>query len=216
MSDLMLNAVIRMPFDMAMEGFVSQRQYYDRANSLLDDYAALQAACERLSEALQNANQSSGAEAYEIACEELASYQRERVKLGKNTGTQFSLVDGMASIFSMLDNAESERDLLRAELATVKKVAYGNLDLLSERDALRAELAAIKAQEPVAGRCRFTGLAYWAHCSVEHVTMALNAPYEWPHYEVQYLYALPVAPQPCTCPTGDGSLSWPCPRHSSQ
>ena len=40
---------------------------------------------------------------------------------------------------------ESERDQLRAELETVKKVAYGNLELLDENAKLRAEVEALRA-----------------------------------------------------------------------
>lgn len=50
-----------------------------------------------------------------------------------------------------LHNALAERDAALAELATVKKVAYGNLELLDETELLKAELAALKGgQEPVA------------------------------------------------------------------
>lgn len=37
MSSTMTTAVIRMPFDMAMADFMSQRQFYHRAQSLLDE-----------------------------------------------------------------------------------------------------------------------------------------------------------------------------------
>ncbi len=40
---------------------------------------------------------------------------------------------------------ESERDQLRAELETVKKVAYGNLELLDENAKLRAEAETLRA-----------------------------------------------------------------------
>lgn len=40
---------------------------------------------------------------------------------------------------------QSERDKLRAELETVKKVAYGNLELLDENAKLRAEVEALRA-----------------------------------------------------------------------
>ncbi|WP_341706489.1 hypothetical protein [Halopseudomonas sp.] len=40
MSDTMLNAVIRMPYDMAMASELSRLQFYDRAQSLLDARAA--------------------------------------------------------------------------------------------------------------------------------------------------------------------------------
>lgn len=44
-----------------------------------------------------------------------------------------------------LDNALSKVATLEAELATVKKVAYGNMELLEENAKLRAELAAFKS-----------------------------------------------------------------------
>lgn len=84
---------------------------------LASDYDALQAECERMTEALSNANQSSGAEAYSIACEELEAYQSKRAEAGKDTGTQCSLVDGMGSLFEMLDASEAECERLQANIA---------------------------------------------------------------------------------------------------
>ena len=40
MSDLMLEAVIRMPYEMAMQSELSRHQYYDRANQALDEMQA--------------------------------------------------------------------------------------------------------------------------------------------------------------------------------
>ena len=67
-----------------------------------------------------------------------------------------------------LHNALAERDAALAELATVKKVAYGNLELLDETELLKAELAALKGgQEAVA----------WAVCREPGKVDALSAAY---------------------------------------
>ena len=52
MSDTMLNAIIRMPYDMAMASELSRLQFYDRAQSLLDARAADKARIAELTEAL--------------------------------------------------------------------------------------------------------------------------------------------------------------------
>lgn len=46
-----------------------------------------------------------------------------------------------------LEQCKRDAERMRAELATVKKVAYGNLELLNEIEQLRAESAALKAQQ---------------------------------------------------------------------
>lgn len=53
MSHLMTQAVIRMPYEMAMGNEISRRQYYDRANQVLDEMESYAAA--RVSEALEEA-----------------------------------------------------------------------------------------------------------------------------------------------------------------
>lgn len=53
----------------------------------------------------------------------------------------------------MFADLVSRYTALEAELATVKKVAYGNMELLDENRNLQAELAKLRAgQEPVAWR----------------------------------------------------------------
>ena len=47
-------------------------------------------------------------------------------------------------------------------------------------------------QEPVAGQCRFPGVA-WSQCDPAHVRMVLDNPHEWKGYEVRYLYDHPPA-----------------------
>ncbi|MBX6966030.1 hypothetical protein [Alcaligenes faecalis] len=55
MSDIMLNAVIQMPYEMAMKDELSRRQFYERANQALNERNAKAAEIERLREALTNA-----------------------------------------------------------------------------------------------------------------------------------------------------------------
>jgi len=52
MSDIMLNAVIQMPYEMAMKDELSRHQFYERANQALDERNAKAAEIERLEEAL--------------------------------------------------------------------------------------------------------------------------------------------------------------------
>lgn len=52
MSDIMLNAVIQMPYEMAMKDELSRRQFYERANQALDERNAKAAEIEQLEEAL--------------------------------------------------------------------------------------------------------------------------------------------------------------------
>lgn len=54
MSDMMLKAVIRMPYEMAMESELSRRQFYARANQALDEMEAYAAA--KVQEALEEAS----------------------------------------------------------------------------------------------------------------------------------------------------------------
>ena len=48
MSDIMLNAVIQMPYEMAMKDELSRRQFYERANHALNERNAKAAEIERL------------------------------------------------------------------------------------------------------------------------------------------------------------------------
>ena len=48
MSDIMLNAVIQMPYEMAMKDELSRRQFYERANQALDERNTKAAEIERL------------------------------------------------------------------------------------------------------------------------------------------------------------------------
>lgn len=52
MSDIMLNAVIQMPYEMAMKDELSRIQFYERANQALNERNAKAAEIERLREAL--------------------------------------------------------------------------------------------------------------------------------------------------------------------
>ncbi|QCP82380.1 hypothetical protein D0C27_11010 [Alcaligenes faecalis] len=52
MSDIMLNAVIHMPYEMAMKDELSRRQFYERANQALNERNAKSAEVEQLEEAL--------------------------------------------------------------------------------------------------------------------------------------------------------------------
>ncbi|MCR4146237.1 hypothetical protein [Alcaligenes faecalis] len=52
MSDIMLNAVIQMPYEMAMKDKLSRRQFYERANQALNERNAKTAEIERLHEAI--------------------------------------------------------------------------------------------------------------------------------------------------------------------
>ena len=51
----------------------------------------------------------SGAEAYDIACEEMEAWQEKRRKAGKEIGTQGSLVDGIGWLYERLDELEALR-----------------------------------------------------------------------------------------------------------
>ncbi|ATH99506.1 hypothetical protein [Alcaligenes faecalis] len=53
MSDIMLNAVIQMPYEMAMKDELSRRQFYERANQALNDRNSKEAEIERLKKALR-------------------------------------------------------------------------------------------------------------------------------------------------------------------
>lgn len=51
-TDIMLSAVIQMPYEMAMSTELSRRQFYERANQALDERNAKAAEIEQLEEAL--------------------------------------------------------------------------------------------------------------------------------------------------------------------
>ncbi|WHQ44233.1 hypothetical protein [Alcaligenes faecalis] len=53
MSDIMMNAVIQMPYEMAMKDELSRRQYYERANQALGERNAKAAEIDRLKKALR-------------------------------------------------------------------------------------------------------------------------------------------------------------------
>src|SRR5690625_3757961 len=61
MSHVMLEAVIRMPYKMAMHSEISRRQFYDRANQALDEMEAYANA--RVKQALKEAISADGATA---------------------------------------------------------------------------------------------------------------------------------------------------------
>ncbi|MDR0216121.1 MAG: hypothetical protein LBJ15_19285 [Comamonas sp.] len=67
----------------------------------------LHARAQELEADLQAAHQSSGAEAYDIACEEMEAYQRKRALAGKEIGTTHSLIDGMAWVYGRMDELEA-------------------------------------------------------------------------------------------------------------
>lgn len=52
MSDIMLNAIIQMPYEMAMKDELSRRQFYERANQALNERNSKEAEIEQLEEAL--------------------------------------------------------------------------------------------------------------------------------------------------------------------
>ena len=53
MSDIMLNAVIQMPYEMAMKDELSRRQFYERANQALNERNSKEAEIERLKKSLR-------------------------------------------------------------------------------------------------------------------------------------------------------------------
>lgn len=53
MSDIMLSAVIQMPYEMAMKDELSRRQFYERANQALNERNSKEAEIERLKKALR-------------------------------------------------------------------------------------------------------------------------------------------------------------------
>jgi hypothetical protein len=52
-SDIMTQGIIRMPYEMAMEGEISRKQFYDRAQKVLDENEALRT---QLAEARKDAD----------------------------------------------------------------------------------------------------------------------------------------------------------------
>ena len=91
MSEVMTQAIIGMPYEMAMADELSSRQFHDRAQGLLADYAALEAECERLREKL--------AETKEQSETRWAGYVRES---------------------NLRREIEAERDALAAALESIK------------------------------------------------------------------------------------------------
>lgn len=79
----------------------------------------LHARVQELEEDLQLARQGIGAEAYDMACEEMEAYQLKRAKAGKEAGTTLSLVDGMAWVYERLDELEAQ--VQRAPLTDEEK-----------------------------------------------------------------------------------------------
>ena len=55
---------------------------------------------------LEDELQDNGSEAYSIACDDLESWQRKRMKEGKDPGTRGSVCDGMASLYNMIEELE--------------------------------------------------------------------------------------------------------------
>lgn len=53
MSDIMLNAVIQMPYEMAIKDELSRRQFYERANQALNERNSKEAEIERLKKSLR-------------------------------------------------------------------------------------------------------------------------------------------------------------------
>lgn len=53
MSDIMLNAIIQMPYEMAMKDELSRRQFYERANQALNERNSKEAEIERLKKSLR-------------------------------------------------------------------------------------------------------------------------------------------------------------------
>jgi len=78
---------------------------FESAAALLE---RLNARVQELEEDLQLARQGIGAEAYDMACEEMEAYQLKRAKAGKEAGTTLSLVDGMAWVYERLDELEAQ------------------------------------------------------------------------------------------------------------
>ena len=75
---------------------------------LAEELRRLHARVLELEEDLQLARQGIGAEAYDMACEEMEAYQLKRAKAGKEAGTTLSLVDGMAWVYERLDELEAQ------------------------------------------------------------------------------------------------------------
>lgn len=75
----------------------------------METVKVLHARVQELEEDLQLARQGIGAEAYDMACEEMEAYQIKRAKAGKETGTTLSLVDGMAWVYERLDELEASK-----------------------------------------------------------------------------------------------------------
>lgn len=79
---------------------------------------ALRARVQELEQQLANAHQSSGAEAYDIACEEMEAYQLKRAQAGKEVGCTGSLVDGIGWVYERLEELEAELEATRKDPLT--------------------------------------------------------------------------------------------------
>ncbi|WP_336974569.1 hypothetical protein [Alcaligenes sp. PF14] len=89
MSDIMLNAIIQMPYEMAMNDELSRRQFYERANQTLNERNAKAAQIERLREALRWT-----AGALQAACQSsYCSDEDDRVAIGAETRTVSQILD---------------------------------------------------------------------------------------------------------------------------
>ena len=125
MSEVMTQAIIGMPYEMAMADELSSRQFHDRAQGLLADCAALEAECERLRGEISDLHTTMMAAAVEIQEHWAAHCDEEGY--------------GPANLMHRLE---------RGIASQYGYTAQALVQLKAERDALASELAAIKGQEP--------------------------------------------------------------------
>lgn len=91
MSHVMLEAVIRMPYKMAMHSEISRRQFYSRANQALDEMEAYANA--RVREALEEAAKilDNESERYEQKAQEIMHDEPDEVPNMRSTAWRLSV-----------------------------------------------------------------------------------------------------------------------------
>lgn len=82
---------------------------------------ALRTKNDRLEELCDATYVAQGADAYNHACSEMERFQAERAKAKKEVGTTGSLCDGLEWLYGHVDNIETERDALRAQVEALTK-----------------------------------------------------------------------------------------------
>jgi hypothetical protein len=171
MSEVMTRGIIGMPYEMAMANELSRRQFHGRAQSLLTDYAALEAECERLrgverqlrqhkNDYMEAAEGTRKALSAELAALKAASGEEVEVVAvvdEADDGMFAEVIDvpGVGCTVKMGDKlmtvAQHQRiaAAMAAESDQLARDLVGLLGVTAERDEARTELDAIRKQEPI-------------------------------------------------------------------